>query len=156
MELKGSFLAAHAARLPQPQLHQTGNPMFRRLPQLAAGYCGLTGLEGTRGLQQSCLGMQGHHPAPAPAGRDTLAAQRTEVADRGRKAEGLTEVTTGTMALGVQVGRHVAGGTGTGECFQVNLEVLLGEATPVRSFGHVGPQRKVALRKGLARARPSP
>lgn len=61
--------------------------MFRRLPQLAAGGCGLTELEGTRGLQQSFLGMQGHiRPGPRRAETHWLrSGQRSQTAAAKRK-----------------------------------------------------------------------
>ena len=46
----------------------------------------------------------------------------------------------------------MASGKGNGECFQVNLEVLLEKAALVGLFGNVCLQRTVLLRTGLAKA----
>lgn len=69
-------------------------------------------------------------PSATTGGR----ALRTGVTDRGRKAEVLLGVAMRIVTLGAQVGRYLAGRTGAGECFQVNLEVLLGEGAPVRPY----------------------
>ena len=119
---------------------------------ITGGRKGLALLEGAGLLQQHLLRMQGYLSTPPWLRGDALHAEGTAVTDGGVQAEVLTGRAVVIVPSAPQVGRHLAGGTGTGELFQVNREIFLGEAVLVRPFWHLGDQRPFALHKGLARA----
>jgi len=87
--LKERLDAPDVARLPHAQLHQSRDPMLRRLAKLSIGRKSGAPLERARLLQQGFLGVEADR-APLPRSRpDALGPQRTRRARRGVKAKPL-------------------------------------------------------------------